>query len=216
MKKYTINEDYFDVIDNQDKAYWLGFIAADGYNREDRDYIEFRLHKQDIDILNKFKQCLSSNYNIQIYKDTYCNLTIYSSKLSKKLAEYGIIQNKTYSLQLPNIENSLFRHFIRGYFDGDGCFSVIKRNDRKNPLSKTYQLNITGMPEPLRIIQLHLIKNVNIVDNGLKSRISTCAVTMHYSGKNVCKRILDYLYHDANLYLQRKYNKYIEHCISAE
>lgn len=216
MKKYTINEDYFDVIDNQDKAYWLGFIAADGYNREDRGYIEFRLHKQDIDILNKFKQCLSSNHNIQIYKDTYCNLTIYSSKLSKKLAEYGIIQNKTYSLQLPNIENSLFRHFIRGYFDGDGCFSVIKRNDRKNPLSKTYQLNITGMPEPLRIIQLHLIKNVNIVDNGLKSRVSKCAVTMHYSGKNVCKRILDYLYHDANLYLQRKYNKYIEHCISVE
>lgn len=216
MKKYTINEDYFDVIDNQDKAYWLGFIAADGYNREDRGYIEFRLHKQDIDILNKFKQCLSSNHNIQIYKDTYCNLTIYSSKLSKKLAEYGIIQNKTYSLQLPNIENSLFRHFIRGYFDGDGCFSVIKRNDRKNSLSKTYQLNITGMPEPLRIIQLHLIKNVNIVDNGLKSRASTYAVTMHYSGKNVCKRILDYLYHDANLYLQRKYNKYIEHCISAE
>ena len=66
MKKYTINEDYFDVIDNQDKAYWLGFIAADGYNREDRGYIEFRLHKQDIDILNKFKQCLSSNHNIQI------------------------------------------------------------------------------------------------------------------------------------------------------
>ena len=94
MKKYTINEDYFDVIDNQDKAYWLGFIAADGYNREDRGYIEFRLHKQDIDILNKFKQCLSSNHNIQIYKDTYCNLTIYSSKLSKKLAEYGIIINK--------------------------------------------------------------------------------------------------------------------------
>ena len=108
------------------------------------------------------------------------------------------------------------RHFIRGYFDGDGCFSVIKRNDRKNPNSKTYQFNITGMENPLRKIQEHLIKNTGVVDNGLKHRKSTIAVTIHYSGRNVCKRILDYLYQDATIYLQRKYNKYVEYCISAE
>ena len=108
------------------------------------------------------------------------------------------------------------RHFIRGYFDGDGCFSVIKRNDRKNPNSKTYQFNIIGMENPLRKIQEHLIKNVGVADNGLKHRKSTIAVTIHYSGRNVCKRILDYLYQDATIYLQRKYNKYVEYCISAE
>ena len=108
------------------------------------------------------------------------------------------------------------RHFIRGYFDGDGCFSVIKRNDRKSPNSKTYQFNITGMEKPLSIIQQHLVNNVGVIKNSLKRRKSTIAVTLHYSGRNVCKKILDYLYNDSTIYLQRKYNKYKEYCISAE
>jgi hypothetical protein len=107
------------------------------------------------------------------------------------------------------------RHFIRGYYDGDGCFSVTKRKDRTEN-SLIYQFNITGMENPLRKMQEHLINNVGVVDNGLKHRKSTIAVTIHYSGKNVCKRILDYLYQDATIYLQRKYNKYKEYCISAE
>lgn len=63
---------------------------------------------------------------------------------------------------------------------------------------------------------LGFFANVGVVDNGLKHRKSTIAVTIHYSGKNVCKRILDYLYQDATIYLQRKYNKYKKYCISAE
>lgn len=116
MRKYNFNEHYFDNIDCQEKAYWLGFFAADGYNHQSKGYI----------------------------------------------------------------------------------------------------FNITGMEEPLRIMQMHLIDNVGVVDNGLKSRSSTSAVTIHYSGRKVCKRILDYLYKDAVIYLQRKYNKYQEYCISAE
>ena len=216
MRKYNFNEHYFDVIDCQEKAYWLGFFAADGYNHASKGCIEFRLHKQDEEILEKFKSCIGANNPIGLYKQTYCNLTIYSQYLCDKLSEYGLSQAKTYTLQIPELDDVLMRHFIRGYFDGDGCFSVIKRNDRKNPNSKTYQFNITGMENPLRKIQEHLIKNVGVTDNGLKHRKSTIAVTIHYSGRNVCKRILDYLYQDATIYLQRKYNKYVEYCISAE
>lgn len=216
MRKYNFNEHYFDVIDCQEKAYWLGFFAADGYNHVSKGCIEFRLHKQDKEILEKFKSCIGANNPIGLYKQTYCNLTIYSQHLCDKLSEYELSQAKTYTLQIPELDDVLMRHFIRGYFDGDGCFSVIKRNDRKNPNSKTYQFNITGMENPLRKIQKHLIKNVGVADNGLKHRKSTLAVTIHYSGRNVCKRILDYLYQDATIYLQRKYNKYVEYCISAE
>lgn len=216
MRKYNFNEHYFDVIDCQEKAYWLGFFAADGYNHVSKGCIEFRLHKQDKEILEKFKSCIGANNPIGLYKQTYCNLTIYSQHLCDKLSEYELSQAKTYTLQIPELDDVLMRHFIRGYFDGDGCFSVIKRNDRKNPNSKTYQFNITGMENPLRKIQKHLIKNVGVADNGLKHRKSTIAVTIHYSGRNVCKRILDYLYQDATIYLQRKYNKYVEYCISAE
>lgn len=216
MRKYNFNEHYFDIIDCQEKAYWLGFFAADGYNHVSKGYIEFRLHKQDKEILEKFKSCVGANNPIGLYKQTYCNLTLYSQYLCDKLSEYGLTQAKTYTLQIPILDNKLMRHFIRGYYDGDGCFSVIKRNDRKNSNSRTYQFSITGMENPLRKIQEHLIKNVGVTDNGLKHRKSTVAVTIHYSGRNVCKRILDYLYEGATIYLQRKYNKYKEYCISAE
>lgn len=216
MRKYNFNENYFDSIDCQEKAYWLGFFAADGYNHTNKGCIEFRLHKQDKEIIEKFKSCIGANNPIGLYKQTYCNLALYSQHLCDKLSEYGLTQAKTYTLQIPELDNELMRHFIRGYYDGDGCFSVIKRRDRKNPNSKIYQFNITGMENPLRKIQEHLIKNVGVADNGLKHRKSTIAVTIHYNGRNVCKRILDYLYQDAAIYLQRKYNKYTEYCISAE
>lgn len=142
-------------------------------------------------------------------------MTLYSQHLCNKLSEYGLSQAKTYTLQIPQLDYKLMRHFIRGYYDGDGCFSVTKRKDRTEN-SLIYQFNITGMENPLRKMQEHLINNVGVVDNGLKHRKSTIAVTIHYSGKNVCKRILDYLYQDATIYLQRKYNKYKKYCISAE
>ena len=216
MRKYNFNEHYFDSIDCQEKAYWLGFFAADGYNHRDKGCIEFRLHKQDREILERFRTCLGADNPIGLYKETYCNLCLYSKHLCEKLAEYGLNQAKTYNLQLPTIERSLMRHFIRGYFDGDGCFSVIKRSDRKNPNSKIFQFNITGMEKPLLIIQQYLVDNVGVVKNSLKKRKSTVAVTLHYSGRNVCKKILDHLYKDSTVYLQRKYNKYKEYCISAE
>ena len=216
MKKYNFDEHYFDLIDCQEKAYWLGFFAADGYNHRSRGCIEFRLHKQDKEILEKFKSYIKSNNPIGLYKNTYCNLSLYSQHLCNKLAEYGLGQAKTYTLQLPKLEDSLMQHFIRGYYDGDGCFSVIKRSDRKNINSRIYQFNITGMEAPLLTIQQYIVDNANVVKNSLKKRKSTVAVTIHYSGKLVCKRILDYLYNNANIYLQRKYDKYIKYCTSAE
>lgn len=215
MRKCNFNEHYFDIIDCQEKAYWLGFFAADGYNHVDEGCIEFRLHKQDKEVLEKFKSYIGANNPIGLYKQTYCNLTLYSQHLCNKLSEYGLSQAKTYTLQIPQLDYKLMRHFIRGYYDGDGYFSVTKRKDRTEN-SLIYQFNITGMENPLRKMQEHLINNVGVVDNGLKHRKSTIAVTIHYSGKNVCKRILDYLYQDATIYLQRKYNRYKEHCISAE
>lgn len=215
MPKYKFNENYFDVIDSQDKAYWLGFFAADGYNHKSKGCVEFRLHKQDIEILEKFKICINSNHSLGLYKNTYCNLCLYSKHLCEVLSQYGLGQAKTYSLKIPDLEDKYMRHFIRGYFDGDGCLSVIHRKDR-GPNSKTYQLNITGMKEPLSKMQDFIVKNVKVKKLPLKTRKSTVAVTMHYGGRNVCKRILDYLYTDAHMYLERKYNKYKEYCISAE
>ena len=88
MRKYNFNEHYFDVIDCQEKAYWLGFFAADGYNHASKGCIEFRLHKQDKEILEKFKSCIEANNPIGLYKQTYCNLSLYSNS-NKPFSSYS-------------------------------------------------------------------------------------------------------------------------------
>lgn len=85
MRRYTFNEHYFDVIDSQDKAYWLGFFAADGYNHVSKGYIELRLHNQDREILEKFKVSINASNPIGLYKATYCNLSLYSQHLCDTL-----------------------------------------------------------------------------------------------------------------------------------
>lgn len=89
MRKYNFNEHYFDIIDCQEKAYWLGFFAADGYNHVDKGCIEVRLHKQDKEILEKFKSCIKADNPIGLYKQTYCNLNLYSQHLCNKLLIMG-------------------------------------------------------------------------------------------------------------------------------
>lgn len=224
-KKYSFDEHVFDVIDTEEKAYWLGWLFSDGYNHLSKCIVALRVQEKDAEILYKFQKFLQTDTPIHTYKRivktsgmyrAYSELALCSPYFSERLSILGCVQAKTFIADFPNIPGSLFQHFIRGYYDGDGCFSVIKRKDRKNPNSKTYQFNITGMEKMLLKIQDIIVHNADVKKLPLKTKAGTKAVTMHYGGHNVCKKILDYLYNNASIYLKRKYDKYCEYCISAE
>jgi len=200
MRKYNFNEHYFDVIDCQEKAYWLGFFAADGYNHASKGCIEFRLHKQDKEILEKFKSCIEANNPIGLYKQTYCNLSLYSKHLCDKLSEYGLSQAKTYTLQIPELDDVLMRHFIRGYFDGDGCLQL---------QDKIYhcRFDLTSASKVF-LEQVRPIITKQAFTNGYLGKETKYNVYhLNYTGHQV-KKILDWLYLDSNFYLKRKYDKY--------
>lgn len=224
-KRYSLDEHVFDVIDTEDKAYWLGWLFSDGYNHVSKRQVSLRIHEKDNDILYKLQKFFHTDAPICTYtritKDNsiqrrYSELRICSPYLSERLAELGCTQAKTFTLRFPNIPEYLYQHFIRGYFDGDGCFSVIKRNDRKSPSSYTYQFNIVGMTDFLLKVQEIIVHNTGVKSLPLKTRSGKRAVTMRYSGRLVCKKILDYLYKDASVYLNRKYEKYCKYCTAAE
>ena len=215
-KKYSFNEHYFDNVDSEHKAYWLGFLMSDGYNHESKNCVALRLQSGDKEILEKFKKEI--NYSGPIYiinrkvnniNRSYCELNLCSPILSKALADIGCIQGKTYLLKFPNLKNDLIQHFIRGYFDGDGCISIIPRKDR-TPNSKTYQFNIVGKKEVLEIMQSIICNNCNVTKTTISNRTGNFAKVIHWSGRNVVTRIMNYLYHNATIYLERKYNKYLE------
>ena len=123
-----------------------------------------------------------------------------SQKTVDDLKAKGCIEQKTLELRFPNIPQELKRHFIRGYIDGDGSinFSTTK-NDKRN-----YYLGIVGTKEFLTEINNYF---------GKENKMSTkdnITFQINYSGNKQIKKFLDHLYKDATIYLDRKYEKYLD------
>lgn len=216
---YSLDESVFDLINTEEKAYWLGFLYADGYNHEDRNCISLRLQEEDIESLESFKKFLKTDKEIKIYKRStrikriphnYCELCINSPKLSKRLAELGCFQKKTYTLEFPTfLREDLIRHFIRGVFDGDGCISVTERKDRRvRGSSMNIQFTIAGRPEFISVCQDWLCKSTGLKKTKLNTIKNNFAASVHYGGKGNITKIFKYLYEDSTIYMKRKYKKF--------
>ena len=119
------NEGYFDVIDTEFKAYFLGFFMADGNNCN--GVLKIKLHVRDKKILEIFSLNILGKNTVLYYEDTAI-LKFGSLKMSKRFTELGIVPRKSYhKTDIPKqIPDNLIRHFVRGYFDGDGCISYKK------------------------------------------------------------------------------------------
>ena len=128
--KYKADYSIFETIDNPEKAYWLGFIAADGcnYQREHNASIVLNIHQKDIDHLQKFKEFCKTNAIIKTYTTSagfsnntpMCKLVLNSKKMSQDLANKGVVPRKSLILGPPKINSQFYLPFILGYFDGDG------------------------------------------------------------------------------------------------
>lgn len=144
MRKYTLNEEFFDEL-NEKSAYWLGFLYADGYVRKRKSSeLRLKLKEDDKSHIEKFNNDLGSNSPIKYYSDgksNSCYVSINSNKLVSKLFELGCVQNKTQEIRLPNIPNEFINHFIRGYFDGDGSIYKVKK------LPNSYKITICSNNE---------------------------------------------------------------------
>lgn len=130
--KYYYDKRFFENINREDKAYWLGFLYADGYvhitDRNAETGIE--LSAIDIDHLKKFNKSLKGNITPTIRKErngiiksTYgiASFRLYSRQMAQDLISHGCIENKTFYIEFPEFnESKLTWAFIRGYFDGDG------------------------------------------------------------------------------------------------
>lgn len=209
--KYTCDYSYFENIDNQDKAYWLGYLMADGYNSEIRKAVTLGQASQDKFSVYLFKYCLNATHpvherlmdNIEKYdRQDFYSITINSPKLSEDLAKHGIIQAKTHVAHFPDIDSSLYRHFIRGLFDGDGCFYETGGKPA---------FSITGNKPLLEKIQDILIIELGFTKPKLYKRHSDrndTILELRYSNGSV-KKFGDWIYEEANCVNLRKYNKFI-------
>jgi hypothetical protein len=221
LHKYTLDDTVFETIDTEEKAYWLGFLYADGYNHESKTCISLRLQESDLEILEKFQNFLKTDCPIKSYERTtrtgkyrkYYELCICSSKISSDLTKLGCIQAKTYIIEFPSVSivpSVLIRHFIRGYFDGDGCISITKRTDRNiRGNSDRVQFTIAGKKSFIEKCQEYICENTNLPKTAINRSKDGFSVSLHYSGINSVIKILNYLYTGSKIYLKRKHDKYM-------
>lgn len=206
-RKWSINHHYFDDIQTEEQSYILGFIAADGHVR--KEGIVIALHPKDIDILEKIKLELESNIPIRIRSNSqgYGNndialLNLNSRILSKRLRELGFSSKKTYDFQYPNyLLPNLHKHFIRGYWDGDGSIMP----------EKNIAISATGTQDLLLGIR-EQFSNITIKRGYLYQDFNRHHCSLTYGGRNVCRDILQWLYSDSSIYLDRKYSLFLR-CI---
>lgn len=128
-----IDESIFDIIDSEEKAYWLGFLYADGYISINHFQVELSLSAIDIEHIRKFKHFLKDDRDDTIIKTsmvgngkyTRARYCVGSKQLHEQLISLGCLPRKSLILTFPDIgifkERELVFHFIRGYLDGDGC-----------------------------------------------------------------------------------------------
>lgn len=229
--KESIRHDFFDKIDSEEKAYILGFYIADGsvYKGGTHQGYKFSIgiSALDIDILEKIRDILSPNANINfsderinnygIKTNTMCKLNISSKDIVNTLCDLGLGENKTYlSKSIVNIiPEELMLHFIRGYFDGDGHIGyskvskkhITKENKEKSYNYINYNFSIISLDHSILLEVSNFLEGLNFT---ISKYISKDCLTISIHKKSEIESIFNLLYKDSTLFMNRKYNKFKE------
>lgn len=213
---YKINENYFENIDNKNKAYWLGFIAADGNVYGNKLSIE--LNSKDEGHLKNFLEDLESPRPLR-YRERngykYVILEIRNSKLVEDLKKYEIIPNKTNNLNFPlKLDKKYYKDYIRGFFDGDGtyvfCSKYAYRKERKKYYNRI-SCEISCVCKSKKFIdKISEILNLNNVDNKIYYCKRDKLYYLRMTGIKKSKKFINYIYYDDCLMLSRKKEKMLE------
>ena len=205
---YSYDKSFFDKIDSEIKAYILGFLYADG--NVCRNVMQIALHKQDEEFLLLLKKAINSSHLI-VNDRGYKRFRIGSKSLVDQLNKLGVTERKTATLTFPNeaiLPLNLRKHFIRGFFDGDGCitFSVSAFNKIKWKFQITS--NFSFLNSIMSIFHEELGFNLTSLRKEKRSSSDVFYFEHSSTGSNKIRKIYDYLYGDSKFFLDRKKKKF--------
>lgn len=207
----NFKHNFFSIIDTPQKAWLLGFLFTDGSVRQLGNHayqIRLFIQRDDEEIINQIKQWLNidtkTRYNNREGKET-CGIEINSEQMFKDLALYGIVPNKTYitkGLSLDKIPTPLQKDYIRGLFDGDGGISFT---------GNIYEVSCdftNYFYETVQEFQNFIDANIGKVEHNKIMKFDAKA-RCSWRGRQQTLKILSWLYDEAEIFLKRKYDKYL-------
>ena len=210
VRKYNANFNFFKNIDSEQKSYWLGFIAADG--NVYRNALHIGVHRSDKSHLITFKNDINAsnpirdrNYKNKGKASLMSIIEIIHPNIVKDLAKHGIYPSKTKTLEwtavTSNIPQNLLRHFIRGYFDGDGSWA------KGRPGQIAFKIASGSKCHFLDGLQKEIANSCNLNINSITKNKSNGAYYLEYGGHRQLSRIYKWMYDNASVFLKRKQEK---------
>lgn len=226
--KYTFNHLFFNKINTEEKAYFLGLLLADGHTSYKE--VMLSLNINDKHIIDKFVTSIQGNNKVAIRttKSTFKNnsttyisksagVSLRSDQMLKDLKKLGFTSNKTYTMKVPKIKKELQKHFWRGVWDGDGYISYYRGTTKqKLANNKTKQYNYLVLEAGLcglkNVVEefCKFLKQNNIKPGKIYPDGSIYSVRCNWTESY---KLLNLFYSNFNpeLCLKRKYDKYLEY-----
>ena len=222
-RRFNVNHSYFRVIDSEEKAYWLGFLFADGCVRKTKSgsQVVLKLSTKDENHLINFKNGLGAEHNISYYRsktktkkgeDSFsnsCVIRINSNEMVTDLIRQGCSPRKTFTIDKPNIDEKYYKHFIRGFYDGDGNFFYSEK-------TKVSVVTIVCASKKFRNFIINVISKIPNIGNVHEDDSKYTIKITNIIG---IVEFLSYIYDDSKIELTRKkeyYEKYREYRRSIE
>lgn len=223
--KHAIRSDYFDRIDSFYKAYFLGWLAADGHVRPTRDRrdgkddartgrISLSIQARDCYIVEALRVEIGFSGTVKrVHKggnrQDQCRLNFCDQHMGQTLLKYGLTPHKSASFQFPDIPEEWISAFILGYFDGDGSVSWGRYTD-KGYTAIRQRFDIIGSPSFVDRLAKILIDHGVKVGISEEKRKSFLLKYVRGSSRESMLAFYRLVYTDAPLYLKRKRDKFDE------
>lgn len=213
--RFAKNESVFSVIDTEAKAYWLGFLYADGCITRNQMLV-VGLSIVDHGLLKQLSILIYGVDRTRIYKKhggfsnntVVCQLSVSSPQIYNDLNRLGCFPRKTAILRFPTqdqVPQDLLCHFMRGYFDGDGC--VVLSNRSSSLVSAT--VSFLSTKEFCEDALAYLKKEADL--GGSIRDLSHYTTVIHRVDfvRNIdALRLYNLFYADATIFLRRKQEKF--------
>lgn len=218
MKLYSIDDTLFDRIDTPWKAYFLGWLYADGCMQKDYYRVTLAIQEKDKEILDYFAHKIYGRIDIVRYRKPTCPYSnkhnkncfgkpqrvfrINNKKICNNLVNMGVIPAKSLILKFPRqdiLPIPFLWHFVRGYFEGDGTV-------RKPRYNHSSDVGILGSYEFLKDLGKQLYNSSITFKISSRDKIGQLSI---YGVENLIK-FYNLIYKDADFFLKRKKERFDE------
>lgn len=221
--KYSFDRNFF-FQENAHLAYFLGWVSSDGYIQTNSNVIGIEIKQSDRKVLEDIREAMKYTRPIIDFERKERGNGVFSKFIleNKEIKEllinkYNIIPRKSskdFCFNFSNLNKEFWKDYIRGYFDGDGCIKI-------TGVSLTFQIDCTSLK-----MLLAIEKALKEIDNSIylsvtrrdpqerntKDNInSKLPLFRLYGYGDNAKKVFDIIYKDADIYLQRKYDRYLQY-----